>query len=42
MSHLRGKLVHGAYMAITCKADIAVGCVLAHIGKYVGLHSHLS
>ena len=40
--HLKGILVSCTCMAIVCEVVKAVGCVLAHIGKILGLYAHLA
>ena len=39
---LRGILIAGPYMAITCGVDIALDCVLAYICNMLGLYTHVS
>ena len=42
VTSLVGIFIYGTYLAITHHVELAVGCVLAYIGKLMGPHVHVA
>ena len=42
MTNFAAILVSGSLLAITCEAEVAVGCVLAYTCKMLSLHAHVA